>query len=88
MEATMNGTASDVDQISERLGRIKNDIKEVVGLARTLAADKISGIKGSAIESGKAAVGRVSDHIEENPMRSALIAAGVGAVIGYLLSRR
>jgi ElaB/YqjD/DUF883 family membrane-anchored ribosome-binding protein len=88
MEATANGSTNDIDLIGERLGRIKSDIKEVVGLARTLAADKLSGIKGSAIDSGKAAVGRVSDHIEENPMRSALIAAGIGAVVGYLLSRR
>lgn len=90
MENTLpnNGARAGIDQLSEKLGRIKTDIQDVVGLSRTLAGEKISGLSKSAMKSGKAAVDSVSGCIEDYPIRSALIAAGVGAVVGYLLHRR
>ena len=40
------------------------------------------------MKGSKAAVSSVTNCIEEYPIRSALIAVGIGAVVGYLLSRR
>lgn len=86
MPSTINH--SDVDQLGEKLGRLKTDFQEVIGLARNLAGDKLAGLRDSAVDNGKAAVSRVSSTIEENPLRSAAIAVGIGALLGFLVSRR
>ena len=90
MENTLphHETNSATDRLGEKLGRIKTDIQEVVGLARSLAGEKISGYTTSAVKGGKAAMDNVTEYIEERPLRSALVAVGIGAVVGFLLSRR
>ncbi len=81
-------THAAIDQLGEKLGRLKTDIQEVVGLTRSLAGEKLSGMGRHAMQSGKAAVDGVSSTIETYPLRSALIAVGIGAALAYLLSRR
>lgn len=89
MENTIpHDTGSAADRLGDKLGRIKSDIQEVVGLARSLAGEKISGLTSSAVKNGKAAMDTVTECIEERPLRSALVAVGIGAVVGFLLSRR
>ena len=90
MENTLptNGAHPGVDQLGEKLCRIKTDIQDVVGLTRTLAGEKLHSLSTSAVKGSKAAVTSVTDAIEEYPIRSALIAVGIGAVVGYLLRRR
>ena len=77
-----------VEKLGEKLGRLKTDFKEVVGLARNVASESFTGLKDSAMEKGKAATSRVTSTIEENPIRSAIIAVGIGALVGFLVSRR
>ena len=80
--------ASMVRQLGEKLGRLKTDFQEVVGLARNLAGEKFAGIRDCAMDGGKAAVSKVTKTIEGNPIRSAIVAVGVGALIGFLIARR
>ena len=40
------------------------------------------------IERLKGAVDGSRDYVKENPMRSVLVAVGVGALLGYLIGRR
>ena len=40
------------------------------------------------MDGGKAAVTKVTKTIEGNPIRSAIVADGVGALIGFLIARR
>ena len=83
-----NHDANITGQLGEKLVRLKNDFKEVIGLARSLAGDKLTGLKDYALDSGKAAASSVATSIKENPIRSAIVAAGVGVLIGFLVSRR
>ena len=41
----------------------------------------------AAMDKGREQVGHVRDRVQENPLQSVIIAAGVGAVIGFLLRR-
>ena len=79
---------SDVDQLGAKLSQIKTDIQEVVSLSRSLAGDKLSSLGASAMKGGKAAMDGIATCVKEHPMRSALVAIGIGAVVGYLLRRR
>lgn len=85
MATALNDMDSEtVDQLGEKLGRLKNDFKEILHLA----SDNLAGFKDYAVDGGKAAASRVTATIEENPVRSTIIAVGVGALIGFLVSRR
>ncbi len=77
-----------VDQLGEKLYKIKTDIQEVVGLTRSLAGEKLSGMTKQAMQGGQAAVDGVSSTIEAYPLRSAIIAAGIGAAVAFLIARR
>ncbi len=78
----------EMSELNEKMGQLKNDFKEVVSLSRQLAGEKMTSLKNGAVDKSRAAVECMSDTIEANPLRSALVAAGVGALIGFLVSRR
>jgi ElaB/YqjD/DUF883 family membrane-anchored ribosome-binding protein len=44
--------------------------------------------QGAAVEKGKAAAHATDDYVHENPWRAIVLAAGVGALVGLLISRR
>ncbi len=50
--------------------------------------DQLCGLRDKAMKGGKAALDSVTTCIADYPIRSALIAVGVGALVGYLISRR
>ena len=89
MDTTLNVLdTKTVEQLGEKLGRLKTDFKEVVGLARNFASESFTGLKDSAMERSKAATSRVTTTIEDNPIRTAIVAVGIGALVGFLVSRR
>jgi len=79
---------NEMSQLNEKMGQLKNDFKEVVSLSRQLAGEKMTHLKNGAVDKSRAAVECVSDSIEANPLRAAMVAVGVGALIGFLVSRR
>jgi ElaB/YqjD/DUF883 family membrane-anchored ribosome-binding protein len=52
------------------------------------AARSAEGVARVGVERAKAAVETSSDLIKESPLKSVLIAAGVGALVGFLIGRR
>lgn len=52
------------------------------------AKDKIEDLHEDLIEKGREAVKATDDYVQENPWKAVGIAAGIGLVIGLLVSRR
>lgn len=72
------------DDLRELARTGKNAARELAGEARVAAAEGLQ--HGKERLSG--ARDRVASYIEENPMKSVLIAVGAGALLGAILSRR
>ena len=52
------------------------------------AKDKLEDLQEDLLEKGKAATKAADEYVHENPWKSVGIAAGVGLIIGLLISRR
>ncbi|CEN55981.1 DUF883 family protein [Candidatus Methylopumilus turicensis] len=52
------------------------------------AKDKLDDMHEDLIEKGREAVKATDDYVQENPWKAVGIAAGIGLVIGLLVSRR
>jgi ElaB/YqjD/DUF883 family membrane-anchored ribosome-binding protein len=52
------------------------------------AKDKIEDLHEDLIDKGREAVKATDDYVQENPWKAVGIAAGIGLVIGLLVSRR
>lgn len=73
-----------VDQLREQAGVIGHDVQEFGNIAKGAAQDKIEGGRKRVQQIEKS----FEDMIRDNPVRSVLIAAGVGLTVSIVLGRR
>lgn len=71
-------------QAGEKMSDLRNTIQSRLVDAKLKLAD----IEGVAVEKAKAAARATDDYVHEHPWRAAGIAAGIGLVVGLLISRR
>src|ERR1700690_1303131 len=95
MDKQTHATTSD-------LGTLAEDARALMAATADVAGEKVSEARkrlAAALESGKQILGRVKDKavegakatdeaVREHPYQALAIAFGVGAIAGYLLSRR
>ena len=81
--------------LSEQSQRVLEDVRELGHVALESAGEAAGQMRergSAALEAGKeranAAKGQFDKVVGDNPMKSVLIALGVGAVLGYALRRR
>ena len=91
----MNETTRPQDRLREKVSETREDIAEIGHLAKETVQDKFHELKDRATEKygeGKDKVqeleATVARKVRESPMKSVLIAAGVGLVLGYIWRRR
>jgi len=84
------------------MGTLAEDARALMAATADVAGEKVSEARkrlAAALESGKQILGRVKDKavegakatdeaVREHPYQALAIAFGVGAIAGYLLSRR
>ena len=84
------------------MGSLAEDARALMAATADVAGEKVSEARkrlAAALESGKQILGRVKDKavegakatdeaVREHPYQALAIAFGVGAIAGYLLSRR
>jgi ElaB/YqjD/DUF883 family membrane-anchored ribosome-binding protein len=87
---------------SNDMGTLVEDARALIAATADVAGEKVSEARkrlAAALESGKEMYGRVRDKaaegakaadeaVHEHPYQAIAIAFGVGAIIGYLVSRR
>jgi ElaB/YqjD/DUF883 family membrane-anchored ribosome-binding protein len=92
---TAPNPASTTDQFRDKASQIKGQFGELAGIAKNAAGEKIATLKDGAsslyksgVEKACAAKDGAADFVSENPIKSVLVAAGIGLVAGMLLTRR
>lgn len=81
--------------IADRAAAVADDFHEVGDAARQMAKDSVSAVRDTAmqyLDESRSRVQRLSDEIEsrvtERPMKSLLVAAGIGFLLGAIWTRR
>jgi ElaB/YqjD/DUF883 family membrane-anchored ribosome-binding protein len=69
---------------SANLGSLASRAKNALGAA----PEKLSQVKDATLESARSACDSTNQFVQENPWRAVGLAAGVGLVLGLLMSRR
>ena len=92
----------EMQAIRNDVGTLAEDARALMAATADVAGDKVAEARkrlGAALESGKELYGRVRDKavegakaadetVREHPYQAIGIAFGVGALLGYLLTRR
>ena len=83
------------EAISERASAIAKDFKDVSTATKRVAADSVDAFRQTAndfLDEGRTKVRKVGESVQgkvqEQPVTSMLIAAGVGFLVGVLFARR
>jgi len=71
------------DQVKEKAQTIREDLAEVVESARDAASEKVEELRKSAAKQTK----QVEKRIAREPLKSVLIAGGIGFVVGLIMRR-
>lgn len=80
-EALLHATAS---QTGERIEQIRERARESLNQARSRLVDA----EGEALEQVRAAADSTEEYVRANPWQAVGVAAGVGLLLGLLISRR
>jgi ElaB/YqjD/DUF883 family membrane-anchored ribosome-binding protein len=80
-EALIKATAKDG---SAGVAKVRSRAENSLNAAK----DKLEDLQEDLLEKGKAATKAADEYVHENPWKSVGIAAGVGLIIGLLMSRR
>jgi ElaB/YqjD/DUF883 family membrane-anchored ribosome-binding protein len=80
-EALLKATAG---QAGEKLQEARAKTEESLRQAKT----RIESLEQAAVNSGKEMVNSAEDYVRQNPWQAIGVAAGVGLVLGVLLSRK
>jgi len=80
-EALLKATAG---QAGEKLQEARTKTEESLRQAKS----RIEGLEQAALRSGKEVVNSAEEYVRQNPWQALGVAAGVGLVIGVLLSRK
>lgn len=82
-------------RLREQATAVKEDVRELGRLAKEASRDKLRETKqvaGEYVARGQQRAGEIEDsvvtYVRDNPVKSLLMAAGAGVLIGFLFSRR
>ena len=92
--ATRSTNATEMRDLREQIQQIRNEFKELSAISKELAAERASHLTDRTKDLYQTGLDKftevqddVADRVRTNPMKSLLIAAGIGLVVGCL-SRR
>ncbi len=74
-------------QASDSYDAIKTDIASLADTVKKLATEQMGSAVGNAQDQVKQSLGDIESSIRKNPTQAALIAAGVGFLVGLVLTR-
>lgn len=80
-------TKSAANDVSDNVTALRDDVANLAASVKRLAAEQIGSSVEDVQDKAMEKVGDLETAIRRNPTQSALIAAGVGLVVGLILSR-
>ncbi|MCA8971203.1 MAG: DUF883 family protein [Planctomycetes bacterium] len=92
---TITKPSTDSSDLGEQVRVIGNDVKELARITKDALTERAQLAKEAGVavvERGKDKISHAREQLEdatrEQPLKSVLVAAGVGAVIGLIFARR
>jgi ElaB/YqjD/DUF883 family membrane-anchored ribosome-binding protein len=89
------GHGSATDDLKDKAGKVGQDLKDVAGAVRDVAGEQYENVRQRAadyVEQGRERVMEweegIEGYIKDNPIRSLLIAGGVGLLVGLIWRRK
>lgn len=83
------------ERLADRAATIANDVHEVGDAAKRVASDSVDAIRNTAhqyLAEGRARArdlgGSVQERVQQKPVKSLLVAAGIGFLLGAIWIRR
>ncbi len=73
---------------ADEAGEVAADLRGRVQMRMTQAKEELAHLQAAAVAKAKAAGHAADEFVHENPWKSIGIAAGIGLVVGLLVSRR
>lgn len=93
--ASNSRARSDAASVSDHVSTLTNDVRKVGGAVKQMATDRADEMRDMAndyLEQGQERIRAASDdlltRVQERPVKSLLIAAGVGFLLGIFWVRR
>lgn len=75
------------NDVSDNVGALREDVAKLAESVKRLAAEQFGTSVEDVQEKAKEKVGDLETTIRRHPTQSALIAAGIGLVVGLIVSR-
>ena len=77
---------SDIERLIKRLSNLKDKGGDVMTEQLTHLTDAIASLKEKGGDKGKAILSELNSSTQNHPLRNLLCAAGIGAVIAFIIS--
>jgi len=81
------GSQSAASDVSDNMSALRDDIASLADSVKRLAGEHLGASVEDVQDKAKEKIGDLEATIRRNPSQAALIAAGVGFVLGLILSR-
>lgn len=85
--STSRSSATSGSNVADSYDAIKSDISNLTDTVKKMATERVGAAVGDAQDQVKQKLGDVESMIRKNPTQAALVAAGVGFLVGLVLSR-
>lgn len=89
------GESTAMDELVQVTRELKENLSRLVGAGRNLAGEQFGRVRDSASDllqrskdKASSVASSTTDYVKEEPLKSILVAAAVGVVLGYLVKRR
>jgi ElaB/YqjD/DUF883 family membrane-anchored ribosome-binding protein len=73
--------------VKESYDSLRSDVADLASSVKKLADAELGGAVNSAKEAAEKNIGQIEAAIRQNPTQAALVAAGVGFLVGLVLTR-
>ena len=80
-------TSSSASSAQDSYENLKSDISSLAETVKKLASDQMGSVVAGAQDQVQEKLGNVESMVRKNPTQSAMVAAGIGFVVGLILSR-
>jgi len=86
-QATRPGASGASQNVRDDIDSLRSDIASLANSVGRLASDRLGTVASDAQDAAQQRLGDVEQAIRRNPTQSALLAAGIGFVVGLILTR-
>lgn len=87
MAVSTNEVQREMDRIKSDLRSLRDDISDVSRASGRAASEQVRETAENVQEQGKEVASKAREQVSENPVTSVATAFGVGALVGWLVSR-